>query len=86
MNYQFVVNATITLGVEVEADSLEEAVEKAKDANVLDLCHACSAGKEGQWNTSGELDCGAPEDLDLVDFHTDDEDVCFEDACDLWIG
>lgn len=62
----FVVNATITLGVEVVAKTLKEAIEKAQSADVKTLCHQCASSHPGEWGTSGELDCGEPSDCVLV--------------------
>jgi hypothetical protein len=54
--YTFVVEATISMNCEVEADSLDEAVELAKEAPIQSLCHQCAKGEPESWNTSGELD------------------------------
>ena len=54
--YIFVVNATISMHVEVEAESLQEALEEAQTRGMMGLCHQCSRGDEGCWNTSGEID------------------------------
>lgn len=83
MRYAFVINATISLGVEVEAESLtgspshadpaatfEDAAEKAQRCGVRTFRHACSGHRAGEWSPGGELDCGAPGDCDLVDLHT----------------
>lgn len=53
---------TISVFVDVEADSIEEAKAKAEEASVMGLCHYCSdsRNREGEWCTSGELD-GQPE-------------------------
>jgi hypothetical protein len=87
--YCFVVNATISMHCEVEAESLEEAVEKAQQAGVLSLCHQCAQGEKGQWNTSGELDCGDdPSEWELVDLHIGDDhsmgEKLFPSAQNLW--
>jgi hypothetical protein len=47
---------TISMHVDVVASSPEEAIEKAKESPVMSLCHQCSSGEEGAWNTSGEFD------------------------------
>lgn len=86
MKYGFVVNATISLGIDVEADSLLQAIEKAQRAGIQGLCHQCSKGDRREWSTSGELDCGDPSDCDLVDLHTDDPAATFEDAAEAWLS
>lgn len=78
MKYTFSATGTISLHVEVEADSLEEAVEKAKEAPIMGLCHQCaSTGDEGEWRTSGELDCD-PTYSDLTELLIDDEEAPLE--------
>lgn len=54
--YSFVVGATITLHVDVEAESLDEAIELAQGAGVVSLCHQCGRGEPDEWSTTGEID------------------------------
>lgn len=68
MKYVFCITAGITLGIEVEADSLEEAVAKAKAADVTNLCHSCAQGTLGRWGAN-DIDCGPPGDHELEDAH-----------------
>jgi hypothetical protein len=84
MKYGFVIEATITLGVEVEADTLEEAIQLAQEAPVQSFCYQCAKGEKDEWTTSGELDCGAPGDCTLVDLHTDDPKADFEQVAATW--
>jgi len=87
MKYCFVVAATITLGVEVEADDLESAVEQAQNCGVMSLCHHCAGHHDGEWSTSGELDCD-PASSELVDLHVDGAGLLGEQlypkAVELW--
>lgn len=55
--YTFVVEGTISLHTDVEADSLDEAVEIARSRGVMSLCYQCARSQEDEWATSGELDC-----------------------------
>lgn len=73
--YTFVIEATISMHVDVEADSLEEAVALAKEAGPQGLCHQCagSRGYQGEWKTSGEFDCDPPSSP-LLGVYIDDED------------
>lgn len=73
-DYTFVVNATISLHVDVKADTLEEAEQKAQEAAVMGLCHQCAHGEKGAWNTSGELDTD-PATSELVAVTVDGDDV-----------
>lgn len=66
MKYLFTVAGTVTLSVEVEADSLEGAVKEAQRAGMMSLCHRCGSSQPGEWHTSGELDCD-PTASELVD-------------------
>ena len=72
--YSFVVGATITLHVDVEAESLDEAIEFAQGASVMSLCHQCSRGDLGEWSTSGELDAD-PASAQLECVYADDEEL-----------
>lgn len=64
---------TISMNVVVRAPSKEEAIEAAKSADMMSLCHQCSEGTSAsrddvlEWRTSGELD-GEPQiDADGVE-------------------
>lgn len=54
--YTFVIDAMISMHVDVEANTLEEAIAKAQEAPMQGLCHQCSKGEQGEWSTSGEFD------------------------------
>lgn len=74
MKYSFQVVAGISMHVEVEAASLEEAVEKAQSAGVISLCHQCAGSHHGEWSTSGELDCD-PAACTLTSVYAGDEEL-----------
>jgi hypothetical protein len=78
--FSFVVQATISLGIQVEADTLAEAIEKAKEANVGTIHR--ESDRPDEWHTSGEIDCAPPGDCWLVDAHRCD----FQEAEKLWKG
>lgn len=80
--YTFVVDAVISLHVDVEAASLEEATGLAKEAPIMSLCHQCSEGERGEWNTSGELDTD-PTAASLAEAYQGDQDV-LNLAKELW--
>jgi hypothetical protein len=65
--HTFVITTAITLSIEVEADSLEGAIEKARESSIRTLCHQCAGASAGEWATSGEID-GDPHDADVVDY------------------
>ncbi len=77
--YTFVVNAVISMHVDVDAATMAEAIEEAKAASVMTLCHQCANGDKGCWNTSGELDT-EPASAELVGVLVDGEMVT---ACEL---
>lgn len=81
--YQFVVEATITMGTDVEADTLEQAIEIAKGRCTMSLCYECAHGEEGCWNTSGELDAD-PENSKLVAASVDGKPVGIRRAKLAW--
>lgn len=86
MKYEFSVAATISLNVDVEADNLDEAIEKAQNQGVISLCHQCaSKGEWGEWYTNGELDCD-PGSSPLVGLYIDGEedDQALIDAKKIW--
>lgn len=72
--YTFVVCSGISLHVDVEAKSLAEAMKLAQDSPIQGLCHQCARGDDGEWSTSGELDCD-PASGELVSVYIDDEDL-----------
>ena len=84
MKYVFVVEATISMSVDVEADSLEAAIEEAQVAGVMSLCHQCARGEENAWNTSGELDIGDPGSAVLAAVYCDNEELDLEVARKGW--
>jgi hypothetical protein len=71
-SYTFVVQATISLHVTVQAETLESAKEAAQAAGIMGLCHQCARGRDGEWCTSGELDCD-PASSPLVEVTVDHE-------------
>lgn len=86
MKYIFVINSVISLATEVEAASLEEAINEAKIRSVQSLCYQCSGGSPEEWSMGGELDCD-PSVGELVDFFVKGdkkEKPSFEDAFHLW--
>lgn len=59
MKYTVYGEMTISVHIEVEADSKEEARRIAEDSPIMSLCHQCASGSENypdEWRTSGELD------------------------------
>lgn len=52
----------ISVTVEVEAGSAEEAIEKAGLLPVASLCNQCQTGEPGEWVPGGGLD-GEPLNL-----------------------
>ena len=84
--YRLVTEITISMSVEVEADSLDEAMQKAGEAPVQGLCHQCSHGEPECWNTSGELD-GDPNTGPLNTVYVDGEELtgaAFKRAAKKW--
>lgn len=47
---------TISVYVEVNAASENEAKRIARQAPIMSLCHQCAQGEDDSWSTSGELD------------------------------
>lgn len=84
MKYTFVVESTISLHIDVEAKSLHAAIRKAQKASVVGLCWQCAQAPEGEWSTSGEIDCD-PSTSPLVDAYCDGEEI-LQDACEEWEG
>jgi hypothetical protein len=86
VKFIFVVNTTISLATQVEADTLEQAIEAAKSRGPMSLCSQCAPGAD-EWGTSGELDC-EPGMSELVDLHVDGDATAgpklFDRACELW--
>lgn len=81
--YGFVIEAVISMHLDVEADSLESAVEVAQASAVMSLCHQCARGEINEWSTSGELDCN-PESAVLSAVYCDNEEGDLEAARKLW--
>ena len=75
--YAFVVETGISMSIELDADSLEDAVKQAQEASVRSLCSQCSSADDGQWGTS-EFDC-EPSMGKLVDAYVDDEEIGLDD-------
>jgi hypothetical protein len=71
--YTFVVNVTISLSIDVEADTLEAAMDLARSGGLKSLCHQCASHEPGVWCTSGELDCD-PTSSELMDIFVDEEE------------
>jgi hypothetical protein len=76
--YTFVIAATISMHIEVVAESLEEAVEAAQSAAPMSLCHQCARGSDVAWSTSGELDF-EPSGAELVAVSVNDEGLSLEE-------
>lgn len=58
--FSFVTCAGITLTTDVEAETLEEAIEIAESRAIQSLCNQCaSPDYKEEWGTTGELD-GSP--------------------------
>ena len=73
-NFTFVVNGTISLHIDVEAETLKQAIEQAHAAPLQSFCHQCSEGEPSEWRTSGELDCD-PTASPLVEVIVDGEEL-----------
>lgn len=57
MKFTFSGMVTVSLYTEVEADSLQEALEIAEQRGIQGLCHQCSGrDHDTQWSLTGELD------------------------------
>ena len=82
--YRLVGSGTISLHFEVEAGSLGEAIEKAKDAPIMGLCYQCSRADQEMWVTSGELDCDVTYSK-LSEAYCNDEDIT-DQANSRWGG
>jgi len=68
--YTFVINTAISMYTEVIAETLEEAVKKARDRSIQSLCYECASegtDKLGrrEWRIGGEIDAD-PASSDLV--------------------
>jgi hypothetical protein len=84
VKYSFAIAATITLTTDVEADSLEEAIEEAQSRGTQSLCHQCSTGDvDVEWSLTGEIDCD-PCTMPLEDVTCDDEDIDLGEARAAW--
>lgn len=86
--YSFIVASGISLHINVEASSVDEAIEIAGESGIMSLCHYCARGSEGEWSTSGELDCD-PYSAPLEDVLVDGEPLAaaeLERANDVWGG
>lgn len=81
--YFFTVEATITMTVDVIADTLEAAIKKARGRPTQSLCHQCAHGEKGAWNTSGELDAD-PASSPVVDAGVGDGGLDIDVVKKLW--
>ena len=77
--YAFVVEATVSFGTVVEAESLSEAIEEAKTRPTMSI-PVNVEDQDTQWVTG--VDCNACEG-DLVDFHEGDGET-FEEVDFAW--
>lgn len=55
--FHFSAEGTISLHLKVEAETEAQAREIMANAPMQGLCFSCAEGCEGEWSTSGELDC-----------------------------
>ena len=86
--YRLVTEITISMSVEVQAASLDAAMEKASEAPVQGFCHQCVRGEPECWNTSGELD-GDPNAGPLNAVYVDGEELAgaaLKRAAKKWSG
>lgn len=84
MRYSFAIAATITLTTDVEADSLEEAIEEAQSRGTQSLCHQCSVGDcDVEWSLTGKIDCD-PASQPLADVTCDNEEIDMDEARQVW--
>ncbi len=67
--YQFTAAVTISVSLDIEAASILEAMDLAREAPMHKLCHHCASAHAGQWSAS-ELDAD-PESSELVDLFVD---------------
>ena len=66
--YMVVAVVGISLHTEVEADSPEEAKEKAMERSPTSFCHGAEMETRTEaWVTSGEIDCGDITENEIVD-------------------
>lgn len=87
--YTFIINMEISMNTEVEASSLDSAIEEAQSRLPISLCHQCARGEDdAEWCTSGELD-GSPAEGELTCLLVDGEEVSekqWHQALTLWGG
>lgn len=81
--FTFIVEATISLSTDVEAASLEEAVQEAQGRGVQGLCHQCARGEPEVWNTSGEIDA-EPSGFHLVEAYDESGNTINDEAKKYW--
>jgi len=72
--YSFVIEAVISMHIDVDAGSLQAAIEEAKSRGPQSLCWQCARGDPDEWSTSGELDTD-PSMSKLVDCCVDDKPI-----------
>ncbi len=49
-------HVTISVHVEVSANSKEEAIDLAERAPMMSLCHQCSRSEPDEWGNGGSFD------------------------------
>lgn len=83
--FSFSIEAVISMHIDVQAETLEEAVEKAQNSPVQGLCYQCARGEKDCWNTSGELDCDPTFSAPVFVTVDDEEDeTALGQAQELW--
>lgn len=68
--YSFVVEASIAMITDVEADTLEDAIEIAKDREVKPLCYSCGSGAGRDW-VACDIEAVVPANVKLSDLFVD---------------
>lgn len=56
MKYLVIGHMTISVSVEIEAESPADARKQARQAPIMGLCRQCAQGEDRAWSTSGDLD------------------------------
>lgn len=68
MKFTFVIHAVISMHTDVEADSLEKAIEIAHGRGPMSLCHQCNGGDRDfkeEWKSELDTDPAAGKLIDL---------------------
>jgi hypothetical protein len=84
MKYTIVVDTRVTMHLEVEAESLEDAIDKAKDLGSSQICSRCSHGEEGEW-VPGSFE-EYPGDSPIVEIWEGGNQVPTSEARGAWGG